>query len=287
MSDQQTIEATDDQLPVENAALEAEQAETTDEVAPEEGDEESATSEDDDAEQGDEDEGKPRKSRARDRINELTREKYEQARLAQQLREQNEQLMRYLEGQMQQRPADDMPKLADYDYDENRYSQAVQAWYSGKMQESQQQAQRHQEMMRQQAEEARAAQAIQQKLAAGTQKYPDFAAKVQDPNLPPLRQISPAAFQAVMESDVGIDVAYYLASNPEEIYSLGSMNPVQAVRKVAQIEAKLASKPAKSVSPGKPPTRLRGNSDTAKDPEKMTTSEWLEWRNAQILGKQR
>jgi chromosome segregation ATPase len=269
MSELETVEElveTPEPVETESAELEAE---ATEDVV-----EESATSE--------EDAEKPKKrSRAEERINALTREKYEAQKAAEAARRQVAEYQEYLQRQQTQ-PQTEMPKLADYDYDEGRYQQAVQAWNHQQLSSYQEQQQQYAQQQAYQAEQMRQQQVLQAKIAEGQQKYPDFVQKVNDPNLPPLREINPAAFQAVMESDAAADVAYYLASNPQEVYAFASMNPVQAIRTVAQIESRLGKTPTKGVSPGTPPTRLRGNVESVKDPEKMSTEEWLDWRNAQL-----
>ena len=257
------------------------EAETTEEVVSEEisDQEEPATPED--AE-------KPkRRSRAEERIHALTKEKYDAQRRAEEYERQLAEYQRHMQAMQQPQQPDDMPRLSDYDYDEGRYQQAVQAWSQQKQDSFYQNLQQQQEMMRQQAAAQQQAAILQQKVSAGVSKYPDFQAKVFDPNLPPLREVNPAAFQAVIESDVAEDVAYYLASNPEEVYSFASMTPIQAIRKVAQLEARLQQKPTQRTVPPKPPTRVAGNSEAVKDPSKMSTNEFIAWRNKQVQSNSR
>ena len=52
-----------------------------------------------------------------------------------------------------------------------------------------------------------------------------------------------------------------------------------------QLIAKQAKKPASE--PVKPATTVRANSAPAKDPEKMTTEEWVRWRNKQVSNQRR
>lgn len=242
--------------------------------------EEAATSDDAEGEE------KPkRRSRAEERINALTREKYEAQKRAEAYERQLAEMQMYIQQAQNQPKGDEMPKLSDYNYDEAAYSQAVQAWNQSQIQRYQEhqarQAQQYQQY--QQAQQER--QAIESVLRAGQEKYPDFIQKVNDPNLPPLREINPAAFEAVKSSDAAIDVAYYLASNPQEVYQFASLSPVQAIRKVAQIEAQLNNKPASVKMPPKPPSRLSGHSEAVKDPEKMSMDEWLKWRNGQLSSR--
>lgn len=277
---EETTALQSDEIEAETVDTEA-QAEVTEEAFEEDAEEQSATPEDEPQE-------KPkRRSRAEERINALTREKYEAQKQVEAYQQQLAQIQQHIQSQQQMPDMPDIPKLSDFDYDENRYQQAIAQWNNQQRQqwEAQQRTQYEQQQMAmaQQREMA----LIQQKAAEGAAKYPDFQQKVFDPNLPPLREVNSAAFQAVLESDAAADVAYYLASNPGEVYAFASLNPVQAIRKVAQIEAQLAAKPMTKTVPPRPPTRVSGNSEAVKDPNKMTTEEWIEWRNRQIQSKLR
>lgn len=275
MSELDVVEETTEIEPVvdtENAELEAE---ATEKVV-----EETATSEDD----ADEEKEEPkRKSRAQERINELTRKNYEAQRQAEAAQRQAAELQEYIRQQQQQPQQAEMPKMSDYDHDEGLYQQAVQAWNQQQWDTHQKQQQAAMQAQAQQARAMQEHQKLQAKIAEGTAKYPDFAAKINDPSLPNLGEVNPAAFQAVMGSPVGVDVAYYLAEHPSEVYSLASMDPVSAVREIVRLEQMVTAKapPATHVAP-KPPTRVKGNSEAVKDPSKMSTTEWMEWRNRQL-----
>jgi len=271
MSDE--IERSEVTEPVETTETAELEAETTEEVV-----EESAPSED-----AEEAEKPKRRSRAEERIHALTREKYEAQKQAEAYQRQLAEVQRYFQQQqMTQNVGDDLPSLADFNYDESAYKQAIGQWNQKQIERYQ--ANLQQSWQQQQAQQAQMAEAqkLQTAMSKGQEKYPDFVSAVTDPNLPPLREVNPAAFQAVMDSDAGVDVAYYLAKNPSEVYALASMTPVQAIKRVAQIEAQLNNKPVTSRQPPKPPSRVSGNSEAVKDPSKMTTSEWMAWRNAQV-----
>ena len=268
MSELETIPEAPEVEPVENTEI----AEAVDEA--EEIQEESAAPEE--AEES----PKPKRSRAADRINALTREKYEAQKQAEAYQAQVAELQRYVQQANQPDLTADMPKIADYDYDENRYQQAVAQWQSEKMQSLEMQRQQQDRQRVMQAEEQRQQAILGEKVAEGMAKYPDFQQKVFDPSLPPLRQINPSAYQAVLESDKAADVAYYLASNPQEVYQFASMNPVQAIRAVALLESRIGKKLAAHKAPQAPPSRVQGNSESMKNPSDMTTEEFMRWREA-------
>lgn len=235
--------------------------------------EESATSEGD----------KPEKNRVQRRIDELTREKYEARRQAEELQA---QLVQLQQAQQQQQVDQTInappPKLEDYDYDEAQYYQAVQQWNANQIQAVQEQqvkqVEQYQQFQQQQAEAAK----FQEKVTRAVEKYPDFMAKINNPEFSrPLSEINPAAYEAVVESDAFADVAYYLANNPAEVYEFGSLSPVQAVKKVALLEAKLATKstPKQDITP---PSEVGGSSQAVTDESKLPTDEWIKRRNEKL-----
>lgn len=262
--------------PVEAAT--AEVVETTPKVESAESAEaqgESATPDVQETEQSDDE---PKRSRAEDRIRSLARERYE----LQQQAEAQQRELEQLRQQMQAPQPAAFPKLSDYNYDEAAYSQAVEAYTQQQLssyQERQQQEVRQQQEMRRQAERWQRTQAT---ISEGQAKYPDFVAKVTDPTLPSLEQINPAASEAVFASDMAADVAYYLANNPETVYALGQMSPVQAIRKVVEIEGRMKRSAAAKKPPPPPPSTVGGAAEVRQDPQKMSTEEWMAWRRSQM-----
>lgn len=269
---------------VEAGAIEnPETVEAAEAEAEDQHEEESAASEED----AESEEGKPkRRSRAQDRINELTRERYERdrqiAEMQRQMREMQER-----QAQQPQQTEDDMPRLADYGYDEDQYRAALYQWNQQKLQDYQTQQQQQIEQQRQMAEVQRQQQLLQAKIHKATEKYPDFVQKVNDPSLPPLQEVNPTAFQAILESDSGADVAYYLANNPQEIYRFAQMSPLQTVREITLLETRLQAAPPKQVrTPPKPPSTVsEGTSEAVTDPNKMDIDTWMKWRNGQLQQK--
>ena len=221
------------------------------------------------------------------RFNELTREKYEAQQQAEAAQKEIEQ-MRQREAEMQmqaqmQQLQGQRPTLEAFGYDENQYNQALEQWYG-------QQFQMQQQVMRDQAEQQQKAYAEQQrqqkltaKMAEAAVKYPDFQQVVRDPSLPSLAQISPAAYEAVTESEHFDDVAYYLAKNPAEVYAFSQMSPIQAVMKVAEIGMRETSpKPNVTPPPPPPPSEIKGRAEANAEPNPKDVKAWIAWREKQI-----
>lgn len=118
-----------------------------------------------------------------------------------------------------------------------------------------------------QAERRRAAEAAERRtfeawtarLEAARQAHDDFD-EVVDSELP----LSDAMFQAIVESEQGAELAYYLGSHPEEAERIAKLSPVAAIRALGRIEASLdqshtAPKPKPAVSSApKPAPRVSG-----------------------------
>ncbi|MGL4640780.1 MAG: hypothetical protein ACRCVX_13735 [Shewanella sp.] len=116
---------------------------------------------------------------------------------------------------------------------------------------------------------------------SGTEKYPDMAQRVNNPNLPSLPVHQPAAFEAIITSNIADDLVYHIASNPNLAKELVDMSPVQAVRKITQLEGEIKSKQAR-LSKAPPPVNTIGSSNSGgKSPSNMSYEEYKAWR----LGK--
>lgn len=275
---------------VDIADLDSAQSDEAEPLAetPDEGEEEAATPDEDEDDTERKTRSDKRKEKIQSEIHALTKEKYEAQRQAEQYQRQLEEMQQYIRQQQPPQQFGEMPKLADYDYDEGRYQSAVQQWHVSNLQQVQSQQQRAAQEQQQQAYAMREQQMLQAKIAEGTKKYPDFAVKVNDPSLPALREVNPAAFQAVIESDAGIDVAYYLANNPADVYAFANMSPMQAIKRVTQLESLVAKQqPGVTRMPPKPPSTIKGTGGAVKDPSKMSTEEWMKWRNRQTSKQKR
>ena len=106
------------------------------------------------------------------------------------------------------------PKLSDFDYDEDKFEQAVEQWHERKRQVEQQQESHR-------AEEEKAQQAWQQKMHSYEERRQSVAAKVRD-----FEEVEEAAKDKLSPTQQGILI--HAADNPELImYHLGK-NPTKA-----------------------------------------------------------
>lgn len=90
----------------------------------------------------------------------------------------------------------------------------------------------------------------------------------------------------VMESEVAPELTYYLAKNTALAQKLATMPPTSMAREIGRIEAKVLAdrqKPAPVTKAPPPPPKIDAVSDVVdKDPEKMSTDEWLAYRRKQL-----
>lgn len=136
--------------------------------------------------------------------------------------------------------------------------------------QAQRQAMTHQAMA-QQVQVMRENAVIEEKLTAGTKKYPDLIQVVNNPELPPIRS-NPVLLQALLSADNPADIAYYAAKNPAEYERLLSIrDPVQATREVMKLDAKFSGSGSTSAPP--PPPNRNGTTTAPRDWSQMSTAE--------------
>ena len=117
-------------------------------------------------------------------------------------------------------------------------------------------------------------QTVEQKVADAVKKFPDFVEVVTSPELPGMQ--GTPAFQAILDSDNGAEVMYYLGKNPARAHQIASLSPINQVREIGRIEASIATGKLVSNAPP-PPDSVNSKSGTAtKDPTRMTVDEYYD-----------
>lgn len=115
---------------------------------------------------------------------------------------------------------------------------------------------------------------IRANLSKAAEKYDDFEDVVSNPSLP----ITPVMRDAIGESELAGDIAYYLGSNLKEAAEIAKMSNVQQVKAIDRIEAKLSA--PKPVSKAPEPIEPVGKGRVKSEPDlsKMSVSEYAEYR---------
>lgn len=134
-----------------------------------------------------------------------------------------------------------------------------------------------------QEQEASVREAYLDRVEAAIERYPDYEQMVtRNQNVP----ISQPMAEAIMASEVGPDIAYYLASNTREAAAIYALPPILQAKEIGKLEAKLAAAPPVKRTTKAPdpisPVKSRQSSapsyDTT-DPrsvQSMSVSEWIE-----------
>lgn len=94
--------------------------------------------------------------------------------------------------------------------------------------------------------------------------------------------------QIIFESDIGPQVAYHLAKNPELTGEISALDPLSAARAIGRLERQLQSEtpPPPNPVPSAPPPlpKLRGATGVRveKHPDDMTQAEFNAWREKKL-----
>lgn len=223
------------------------------------------------------------KNRTQARIDELTWKAREAERVLAEERQQRaalqQQMVSMWTAQQQAQVHASAPKFEDFTSIED-YQRAVYAHVQSKQAEIQQQQAQYYQAENQRQHEFARQQALEAAIQGAESIYPDFREKVSNPALPPLQTVNPAAFQAIMASEQGAHIAYYLANNASEAIRIARLQPIDAVRELGKLEAKLATTPGKTATAApRPVTTLGTNEVGSKDPSKMSMDEYRRWRS--------
>jgi hypothetical protein len=101
-----------------------------------------------------------------------------------------------------------------------------------------------------------------------------------------MQQIDLTTRRAIVESDLGPNILYYLAKNPDEFERIADLSPLRQIAEIGKLEDKVAKPPAKKASNAPDPIKPVGTKATVEvSPENMTDKQFAEWRRAQIRAR--
>lgn len=208
------------------------------------------------------------------RIDELTRARREAEREAAYWRQ------RATQGQAEPQAAQPAVKPTPEQFtDYAEYVEALTDWKT-----EQKLDERMQQESARQAQAARA-QTFQERAAAYQTQAPDFDEVLSSADVPMARHVG----AAILESDVGPQLAYHLARNPQELERLNRMPEAAANREIGRLEASLAkpaaaaaAPPVRASSAPKPATPIGSQGRAATlDPSRMSMDEYAAMRKGQ------
>ena len=209
------------------------------------------------------------------RISQLARQKNEANAKVQELEQQNQ----YLSAQINQaqQPLDKFPSLADFDYDETKYQQAVVQYNAQLNAKTVQEAMGQQQSAQLQHLNAQkqiiSEEQFKEKSKDFALDYPDYQEKVTSPTF---QQSEFVASTIVNNFDNGPAVAYWLASNPQDAARVNQMSDMDAMKALTTISTVLsiAKRPVQTTNAPTPSKPVAPKGKVAKDLDKMTPEEY-------------
>ena len=233
--------------------------------------------------------GKPAtRDKVQERFDTLTREKYEALSARDRERYQREALearLAQLEASNAKpetvAPSNDYPTLESVGWDEAKHAAAVAEWVRNQTGES---VKSELAREREAAQRAEAERAHERREAEFVKTKPDYSAKVMRDPRDGGPVISDAMADVIRQSDLGPDVAYYLAENVEKSIEIARLPPFLQARELGRIEARIeAAKSAPPpVSKAPPPaSRVDGASTTEAvsttdpDSDNLSDEDWF------------
>lgn len=233
------------ETPTEPAPAEPESAAPTEEVATAEPSHEEEDHEDTaDLDTGEDTPAPERKNKGvGKRINELTREKYEQQRRAEALEAQLSQMQQLMQQTVQPPPQaqQGVPTLEQFDYDQNAYMQAMIQYGMQEERRRWEGEQQQRQIMQAQQEKGRSFQA---KIEAFDKEVPGgWQQAVSAPV-----NYTPVMLDAIQESDIGPRIGYYLSQHLEEANRISALSPTAQAKAIGRLEEKLSQVPQKKTT---------------------------------------
>ena len=111
---------------------------------------------------------------------------------------------------------------------------------------------------------------------------PDFEDVILSSTVP----MTGAMQDAIMESEKGPQLAYYLVNHPDEASKIAVMSPRGAILALGRIEERLENPTAKKTTSAPPPlTPIGSSGKVAKAPEDMSQAEFEKWRRSIIKAR--
>ena len=211
------------------------------------------------------------------RIDRAVREKYEAQAEAKMLKERLDRIEQNIQERVAKPIDNSEPRIDNFD-DFDQYVAAKAEWIaSKKINETLNERERRSAEERAAAAHYQAVDGWNQRLEKATAELPDFKEVIESSDVP----MSDFMRDAIVESDLGPKVAYWLANNPEEAKKIASMSPLATVKAIGRIEERLESQAKAPKKPTAAPAPLKpvgGKASVQKDPGQMSDAEYLEWR---------
>ena len=230
------------------------------------------------------------------RFSELTKQREaarQEAERERQAREALEARLKDLESKVNPQKSDEpdpKPDPAQFN-DALEYAEALAEWTADKKMRERDQAEL---ARRAQEEQSRLRQKFQERLEAAKQEMPDYEDMIASSDV----SVSQPVTDAIIESDVGPQILYYLADNPDFARGLAEKSITSQLRAIGRLEAKFEKTEAPKTSE-KPPVAKKSNApapisplkaggnpaDTGLDSNREFHGTYAQWKAARAAGK--
>lgn len=190
-----------------------------------------------------------------------------------------------LEAQSRPVQADAAPKRDDFESLET-YLEAVAAHKAtqiveGKLKTEREERQAQESKTRQNVGEAKVAQAWQEREINFQAATKDYQEAVQSYIEDEINALSDVARRAILESDVGPQVLYHLAKNPDEAERIADLSPARQVAELGKLEIKMPAVQRKTSEAPAPINPVRGGRSAPNGySENMSDAEYHAWRKS-------
>ena len=230
------------------------------------------------------------------RFSELTKHRDEarqEAERERQAREAVEAKLRDLEAKASPQKSDEpdpKPNPAQFN-DALEYAEALAEWTTDRRMRERDQAELARKV---QEEQSRMRQEFQKRLDVAKQGMPDYEEMIASSDV----SVSQPVTDAIIESDVGPQVLYYLAENPDFTRALAEKSITAQLRAIGRLEAKFEKTEAAKPSVKEPvakrsnapapinPLRAASNaSDITLDADRAFHGTYQQWKSARSAGK--
>jgi hypothetical protein len=185
---------------------------------------------------------------------------------------------------------DPKPDPAQFN-DAIEYAEALAEWTTDRKMRERDQA----EMQRKvQEEQSRLRQKFQERLETAKQEMPDYEDMIASSDV----AVSQPVTDAIIESDVGPQILYYLAENPDFARGLAEKSITSQLRAIGRLEAKFEKTEAPKATAKEPvakksnapapinPLRAGGNpADISLDADRQFHGTYQQWKAARAAGK--
>lgn len=204
------------------------------------------------------------------RIDKLTRQVYEQAAI-----------IEALKAAKPEAGDDKEPKRDDFE-DLESYQKALAEHTARRvLREHQESEKKSREESRARSEQARRLQAWEahaEKIAAKHEDGEDVAG-----HFVSSVELHPYALDAILESELGSEIAYYLGKHDEEAARIAKLSPARQASEIGKLEAKLSEAQKKVSSAPAPidPVKGKGAAETGLSND-LPMQEWIKRRNKQL-----